>query len=213
MSEALSKDTVDSFKVAELRSFLTERELPTTGVKSVLVSRLKEALELEEDDAEVDILGDAPVQPKPTPKATPKATVAKVAPEAKPAEGAGPVAAAVATETDLNDELEDRKKRAARFGVPLVESEAAPKKKVPATKSTTKSAPKSAPNAKRSREVASELVDPAKMAARAKKFGVIPPAKALVADEVKDARAKRFQVQNPDEEKLASRAARFSGSQ
>ena len=66
MSEVeLTADNVDSFKVAELRAFLTERGLSSSGVKSVLVARLREALEgvPGDDDAEVDILGDETAAP------------------------------------------------------------------------------------------------------------------------------------------------------
>jgi hypothetical protein len=202
--EALTKDNVESFKVAELRAFLTERDLPTTGTKSVLVARLKEALELEEDDAEVDILGDAPAQPKAAPAPKPAPAVKKAPAVKTPVAPAKPAAAAAAPISGTAEE-EARQRRANRFGMPLV----APTK-TPEAGPTKKTAPQ--PQKRPRDEVAPELVDPVRLAARAKKFGALPPAEVLVADQMKNARAKRFQTPEAasvDKEKLAARAARF----
>ena len=198
----LTADNVDSFKVVELRAFLTERGLPTTGVKSVLVARLREALGggPGDDDAEVDILGDETAAP--APKAAPKAASAPVA---APVAAAAPRAKQPATKSS-DGEAEARRKRAARFGVPEVVQ--APKK--PAAEKKRAREPQAAAPA--ATAVASDLVDAERLAARAKKFGVLPPPEVLVADERKQARAKRFQTGAAaavDDEKMRARAQRF----
>lgn len=42
----LNKDELEGFKVVELRSFLIERGLSDKGTKTVLIARLKDALEV-----------------------------------------------------------------------------------------------------------------------------------------------------------------------
>lgn len=109
---SLTRPRAYSYKVADLRQFLTARQLPTTGVKADLVARLRAALEEEvrvssqlaptraltrsQDEAEVDVFGDGASAPTPAPAPAPApAQPAHPAP-AQPKAAASPSAPRVA---------------------------------------------------------------------------------------------------------------------
>lgn len=211
----MDKSNLESYKVFELRGFLSERGLPTTGVKASLIERLRAALDEEEN--EVDIVGDsAPVSEEPffssfcfvffffsfskEPAVTAKDPApTPAAPEAPKTASSGAVkttAGTVTSKAQPDDEHERRRQRAARFGIPLRTEE------LVSNEAKAKRGQKYG-TAKRERSEA-DSAEEARRKARGEKYGT-----ATVEDK-NQARAKRFSLEAPAgalaEDKLNARA-------
>ncbi|KAF5321635.1 hypothetical protein D9619_001408 [Psilocybe cf. subviscida] len=210
-----------SLKVADLRTILTNAAVsfPAKATKADLIARIQASQEARDAytaiyDASVNVAPaqedaqDIPYQqesvteasePPPSPPKeqaidqTPVADAAPAAPASSTQAGAAPAAE--------DPELEARRKRAARFGIPLVEAKQ-PKKPVAKT-------PKAPPATKAKVEVDDKV-----LAERAARFGIKDDeAKAAPATKQNGKKRTAAQVEPPvdpeEEEKRRKRAERF----
>ncbi|EAU91379.1 hypothetical protein CC1G_07414 [Coprinopsis cinerea okayama7 len=178
-----------ALKVADLKAILTKagNPAPAKATKADLVSRIlasdnaQEAYrqlhepQLEQHDT-VDASNDAPVEEEEEEEQPPPAEEAEQVEEAQPE-----AAETCATEaTAVDPELEARKRRAERFGIPLVEPKA----------------PRTDKGRKGDKPKITE--DPAKLQARAERFGIKRPAPEETVDpeeaERRRKRAERFGI-------------------
>jgi len=182
---------VSSMKAADLKKELKARGLSVDGKKNELQERLLEALEAAEDDVDEETEKSLLEGGSPAKKGTKRVSISSAAPQVKVFKRDGDEAA------PSDAEKTPQEKRAERFGITAVSSDAA----------------------KAARAARFGIVDPvAKKAERAARFGIVDSGSA----EKKAARAARFGTTKSSEpnvtinehkkvdiEQLKARAARF----
>ncbi|KAG8997220.1 hypothetical protein FRB90_012561 [Tulasnella sp. 427] len=222
MSSVVEK--LNKLKIADLKPILAKVGLPVSGKKNELVDRIlasKEALAaagLSEDaapaagdDMNADLPDLPPSEEADAPSIVPTAASATVPPAVEPpATATTTTASATTTEAPkLDDEAERRRKRAERFGIPLVEEKKAqaPAKSTPKATASKAGGAKAAPT--NANPAATE--DPEKMRKRAERFGV-----PLAAPGASNGRAKNTKEAAPaapvdpaEDERKRKRAERF----
>ncbi|CAK0763387.1 hypothetical protein CVIRNUC_003052 [Coccomyxa viridis] len=111
----LSLDDVKKMKVQELRDELTKRGLDSSGLKAALAERLEESMKSDADATAPNgaIASTEPAQPAELQAATNGAAKEEPAPAAELVDGK------IVYKDPAEAELEKKKARAARFGVPL----------------------------------------------------------------------------------------------
>eukprot|EP00242_Pyramimonas_sp_CCMP2087_P008311 CAMPEP_0198209262 /NCGR_PEP_ID=MMETSP1445-20131203/14804_1 /TAXON_ID=36898 /ORGANISM="Pyramimonas sp., Strain CCMP2087" /LENGTH=226 /DNA_ID=CAMNT_0043882983 /DNA_START=159 /DNA_END=839 /DNA_ORIENTATION=- len=209
-----------ALKVVDLKAILAEKGLETDGVKAILLQRLEDSLPAPDEEVAVSaVTAETATEEQATEEAAEAQVtevVASKATEVKaaPAEDAGKSAT----------ELEKKKARASRFGVPLASSEdeklatRASRFGIPPgedAKKASRSARFGTTEAKGEQAPKGETEeDKAKRLARAKRFGTNDPS---LEEDKKKARADRFSCgltkkeQEDFEAKKSARAARFAG--
>jgi hypothetical protein len=131
MSTVLDPNKLNDLKVTELKEHLKTRGLETSGVKADLVARLKKSLENNNAAEEEDIDVEEDIEDTTAPKATEEKQEPELdiddstATSAAAATTTTTTAAPAANQNATNPlDAERKKQRAARFNIPLQETEA-----------------------------------------------------------------------------------------
>ncbi|KAG9004203.1 hypothetical protein FRB90_011044 [Tulasnella sp. 427] len=220
MSNAAEK--LNKLKIADLKPILAKVGLPVSGKKNELVDRIlasKEGLAAAGlsddvapaagDDMNADLPDLPPSEEADAPNIVPIAASAAAPLAVEPPAAATTTSATTTEVPKLDDEAERRRKRAERFGIPLVEEKKAqaPAKSTP--KATASKAGGAKPAPTNANPAATE--DPEKMRKRAERFGV-----PLAAPGTSNGRAKNTKETAPaapvdpaEEERKRKRAERF----
>jgi SAP domain-containing ribonucleoprotein len=116
-----------ALKVADLKAVLTQAGLDTNGKKQDLISRIidnKTAREIVEPPTTIPPQPHGDTASDPTPPSVATQVTACVATETEPAQVGLHSTNNLQTSSDVgtDDDLEKRRKRAERFGIPLIES-------------------------------------------------------------------------------------------
>lgn len=182
-----------ALKVADLKAILAKAEVqaPAKATKADLIARILESQQAQDAYAQIYEPEEDASEPVVEVEEEPETT-------AENAEAASEAPAEATPAAPADPELEARRKRAERFGIPLVEPKAKPVRKERPAKGPAKAAPEVSAHFCLSHPVLDSLQDAKKFNERAERFGLKRSAPAETVDpeeaERRKKRAERFGI-------------------